>query len=209
MTAAPPPRAGRGKKIPRSFYLRETPAVARELLGKYLIRRHRRTLLIAKIVETEAYCADDPASHSFRGRTRRNEVMFGEGGHLYVYFTYGMHFCANIVTREEGNGEAVLIRAVEPLEGIGVMKQNRPAGGDTLYNLTNGPAKFCQAFGISGKQNGTDLLGDDIYLTEGEDLRRSEILSSGRVGIRSGVEQQWRFFIGDNPFVSRRQGHVG
>jgi len=192
-------------KLPRSFYLRPTLAVARELLGKRLVRRYRNTRLIGIIVETEAYCAGDPASHSFRGQTLRNEVMFWKGGHLYVYFTYGMHFCANVVTGERGIGEAVLIRAVEPVTGIATMKKNRSARprDPVSGNLTNGPAKFCQAFSIGRAQNGSDLLGDRIYLTEGDEITRSHILSSGRIGIRSGLDKQWRFYLDGNPFVSR------
>ncbi|MGD0038294.1 MAG: DNA-3-methyladenine glycosylase, partial [Bacteroidota bacterium] len=113
------------KPLPRSFYLCPTLQVARDLLGKHIIRKIDDKLLIGKIVEVEAYCKGDPASHAFRGRTKRNDVMFWEGGHLYVYFTYGMHFCANVVTGNEGIGEAVLIRAVEPLAGIEMMKINR------------------------------------------------------------------------------------
>ena len=113
------------KPLSRSFYLQPALQVAQELLGKYFIRRIGKNLLIGKIVEVEAYRSNDPASHSFRGKTNRNSVMFCEGGHLYVYFTYGMHFCVNIVTGKEGIGEAVLIRAVEPLVGIEMMKTNR------------------------------------------------------------------------------------
>ncbi len=106
------------KKLPRSFYLRSTITIARELLGKRLVRVLNGKMLVGRIVETEAYRGKlDPASHAFRGRTQRNAVMFREGGHLYVYFTYGMHFCANVVTGKEGTGEAVLIHAIEPLEG--------------------------------------------------------------------------------------------
>jgi len=202
------------KPLPRSFYLQPTIQVAQELLGKYFIRRTGRGLLIGKIVEVEAYRSSDPASHSFRGKTARNSVMFYEGGHLYVYFTYGMHFCANIVTGKEGIGEAVLIRAVEPLTGIEIMKKNRRSpikslnlkslDHKILINLTNGPAKFCQAFDISREENGTDLLGSEISIVDGEPIPSKLIKRSSRIGIHSGLEKKWRFFIKGNPWVSRK-----
>jgi DNA-3-methyladenine glycosylase len=111
--------------LPRLFYLRPTLAVAHDLLGCLFVKRTGKKLLVGKIVEVEAYKQNDPASHSFHGQTQRNDVMFLEGGHLYVYFTYGMHFCANVVTGKEGIGEAVLIRAVEPLSGLETMEKNR------------------------------------------------------------------------------------
>jgi DNA-3-methyladenine glycosylase len=108
--------------LPRSFYLQPTVRIARQLLGKVLVRKRGRTLLAGRIIEVEAYLGeDDPASHAFRGRTKRNDVMFWRGGHLYVYFTYGMHFCANVVTGDAGTGNAVLLRALEPLEGMRAM----------------------------------------------------------------------------------------
>ena len=136
--------------------------------------------------------------------------MFCEGGRLYVYFTYGMHFCANIVTGKEGIGEAVLIRAVEPLVGIEVMTKNRQKGRlhllDRAYliNLTNGPAKFCEAFGIARKENGLDLLDSEISITDGEPIPSKLIKRSSRIGIQQGVEKRWRFFIKGNPWVSRK-----
>ena len=198
------------KPLSRSFYLRPTLQVAQELLGKYFIRRIGKNLLMGKIVEVEAYRSNDPASHSFRGRTNRNSVMFCEGGHLYVYFTYGMHFCANIVTGPKGIGEAVLIRTVEPLVGIEMMKKNRQKGrlhlldGAYLINLTNGPAKFCQAFGIARQENGMDLLDSEIIIANGETIPYRSISRSPRIGIRSGLEKKWRFFIKGNPWVSRK-----
>lgn len=192
------------KKVPRSFYLRPTIQVARELLGKFLVRRLRGKLLIGKIVEVEAYRGVlDPASHAYRGKTKRNEVMFWEGGHLYVYFTYGMHFCANVVTRNEGIGEAVLLRAVEPVKGIGTMQRNRRKSRLETKKLTSGPAKFCQAFGIAQKENGTDLMGNTIFIANGEKIARSQIGSSTRIGINVAMEKKWRFFVKGNVWVSR------
>ena len=167
---------------------------------------------MGKIVELEAYCKNDPASHAFRGRTKRNDVMFWKGGHLYVYFTYGMHFCSNVVTGDEGTGEAVLIRAVEPLVGIEMMKINRYGSNKSLnlkslnlkflINLTNGPAKFCQAFGIVRKENGSDLLESDIIIIEEMKASSLSIGRSSRIGIRNGLDKKWRFFIKGNPWVS-------
>ena len=195
-------------KLPRSFYLRRTVQVARELLGKYLIRNHKDRKLIGRIVEVEAYCEGDPASHSYRGMTERNKVMFDEGGHLYVYFTYGVHFCANVVTREKGIGEAVLIRSVEPIVGIEEMRRNRGFTGNdgnhgNLANLTNGPAKMCQAFGIDKKLNGVDLTGDEVCIAEsGDEGEKFGIAAASRVGIVNGKEKKWRFYVKGNKFVS-------
>ena len=192
------------KKLPRSFYLRPTLTIAKDLLGKYIVRKLGKKSLNGKIVEVEAYLGEkDPASHAFRGRTKRNEVMFKEGGHLYVYFTYGMHFCSNVVTESEGVGHAVLLRAVEPVNGVEVMQQLRGSKGAGV-NVTNGPAKMCEAFGIQRDQNGTDLTGNEIFLAEGEKIQGSKIGSSTRIGIRNGIDKRWRFFIKENPFVSKR-----
>ena len=193
-------------KLPRSFYLRPTLIVARELIGKHLVRRVDNVLLVGKIVEAEAYLGEkDPASHAYRGLTKRNEVMFREGGYLYVYFTYGMHFCCNVVTEREGKAGAVLLRAVEPIDGIEVMKQNRGFTADKVddCNLTNGPAKLCEAFGLTREQNGIDLLGSEIYVTQGEHIQKSQIISATRIGIKNGAEKKWRFYIRNNSFVSR------
>lgn len=190
------------KKLPRSFYLGSTLQIAKALLGKHIVRNYRGNKLVGKIVEVEAYRGSfDPASHAYRGRTNRNEVMFREGGHLYVYFTYGMHFCANVVTRGHGIGEAVLIRAVEPIEGIEFMRRLRGRAGEDI-DLTNGPAKFCEAFCIRRSQNGVDLLGKEIYLLMGERIPFSKIWVTTRVGIRNGTEKKWRFCVKGNPWVS-------
>lgn len=198
------------QKIPSSFYTRRTITVARELLGKIFVRKAGKRILSGKIVEVEAYLHNDPACHAFRGMTERNKVMFNEGGHLYVYFTYGIHFCANIVTNKRGIGEAVLIRAVEPLEGIELMKKNRSSDVKHsesvrhLYNLTNGPAKFAQAFGLGREQNGVPLLGDEIFLLDGERIPPSKIIATTRIGISAGKEKKLRFYIKNNPWVSKR-----
>ncbi len=195
--------------LPRAFYLRPTLQVARDLLGKRIVRKLGRKILIGKIVEVEAYRGSiDPASHAFRGMTKRNEVMFREGGHLYVYFTYGMHFCANIVTARRGIGEAVLIRAVEPLVGLEEMKKNRGAIAGSwdrkiLIGLTSGPARFCRAFGIARYENGTDLLGKTIFITPGDYVPSGKIRRTKRIGIRQATEKRWRFHIKNNPWISR------
>ncbi len=209
------------KKLPRSFYLRPTVQVAKGLLCKYLVRQYkgehrkgRGSRIVGKIVEVEAYCERDPASHSYRGMTQRNRVMFGNGGHLYVYFTYGMHFCSNVVTRERDIGEAVLIRAVEPVKGIRDMMRKRgysrlKRGGGTddkrdLKNLTNGPAKVCQAFGIDRKLNGVDLTGDEVFIAgASKQTGKQETGRSHRVGVTNGQDKRWRFYVKRNKFVSK------
>ncbi len=190
-------------RLPRNFYFQPTLTVARRLLGQLIIRNYQKVTLVGKIVEVEAYRGSiDPASHAYRGKTQRNEVMFWEGGYLYVYFTYGMHFCANVVTQKEGLAEAVLIRGVEPVKGIPAMRKLRGEGIEDV-NLTNGPAKFCQAFGIRRHENGTSLLGREIYLAAGEKIPESRIGVSTRIGIRHATDKKWRFFVKDNPWVSR------
>jgi DNA-3-methyladenine glycosylase len=194
------------KKLPRSFYTRSALLVAQDLLGKILVRKIEKTILSGKIVEVEAYLGvKDPASHAYRGKTKRNEVMFREGGYLYVYFTYGMHFCANVVTGRQGAGEAVLIRALEPVTGIEVMKRKRGFAKSTgaTHTLTDGPGKLCQAFGIKGKDNGSDFLGNKIFLIDGDSIPKAHIGTSTRVGISRGKEKKWSFFVKRNKWVSR------
>jgi DNA-3-methyladenine glycosylase len=192
-------------KIPRSFYFRPTLTVAKDLLGQFIVRNYRGKKLIGRIVEVEAYRGSvDPASHAYHGQTKRNEVMFREGGHLYVYFTYGMHFCANVVTQKEGIAEAVLIRGVEPLLGLEVMKRLRSKNVSSV-NLTNGPAKFCKAFGIKRRHNGLSLLGNEVFLIRRKRMPRSTIGVSTRIGIRAGTDKRWRFFVKGSPWVSGKQ----
>lgn len=194
-------------KLSPSFYLRPTITVAKDLLGKRIMKRSGRMILSGIIVETEAYRHHDPACHAFRGMTERNKVMFNQGGFLYVYFTYGMHYCANVVTYKEGYGEAVLIRAVEPLEGIRAMMKNRGFSADDrkqLLNVTNGPAKFSRAFGLTTKHSGLDLCGDVVFIVDADPMSRSHIVATTRIGIRTATEKKWRFYIKDNPWVSRK-----
>ncbi|MEW6062462.1 MAG: DNA-3-methyladenine glycosylase [Bacteroidota bacterium] len=190
-------------KLPSSFYTRRTLTVAKDLLGKIFVHNIGKKILSGKIVEVEAYLHNDPACHAFRGMTERNKVMFNEGGYVYVYFTYGVHYCANIVTYKKGVGEAVLIRAVEPITGIEVMKKNRHTDVKHLYNLTNGPAKFTQAFGLGREHNGISLLGNEIFLLRGEQIPPSKIIATTRIGITAGREKKWRFYIKDNPWISK------
>ncbi|MBX4188629.1 DNA-3-methyladenine glycosylase [Candidatus Saccharibacteria bacterium] len=172
------------------------------LLGCYLVRQLPAGRLKVKIVETEAYHQDDPASHSFAGLTKRTAPMFEAGGRLYVYFTYGMHYCLNIVTGETDRGEAVLIRAGEPLEGIEIMQANR--GISDIRNLTNGPAKLAQALAIYDTSLSGEILNkSSILLQPGETAGQIEVTTGPRIGISKAIEQPWRFYIKDNPFVSR------
>jgi DNA-3-methyladenine glycosylase len=191
------------RRLPRSFFTRPSAEVGPDLLGRILVRRlGDRTLLTVRIVEAEAYQEDDPASHSYRGRTSRTEVMFGPPGHAYVYFTYGMHHCINVVTGSTGEGSAVLLRAAEPLEGLEEMARRR--GTNDPRALCSGPGRLCQALGIDRAENGVDLVrGRELWLLEGTAAPPSSISVGSRVGITSGIERPWRFFVRGDRFVSR------
>lgn len=191
------------RKLPKEFYIRSSVIVAKELIGKVLFRNTGKEILSGIIVETEAYTGrTDPAAHSYNGKTPRNEVMFGEGGAAYVYFTYGNHFCFNTVTCKKNTPSAVLIRGIEPLEGIETMKKNR--GTDDLYNLTNGPGKLTKAFYIDKKLNGASLNGDEIFICEAVgNNKKYSIMKSKRIGITKNADKLYRFYVKDNPFVSK------
>lgn len=174
------------------------------LLGCELARQTPQGMLKLKIVETEAYHQADPASHSFRGVTPRTAPMFESGGRLYVYFVYGMYYCLNIVTGKKGAGEAVLLRAAEPLEGIEIMKTNR--GVDDIRNLANGPGKLAQALGIKDTGlSGKILNKSSIYLKAPEiQVGKDKIAASPRIGIRRAAAQPWRFYLKGNLFISKK-----
>ncbi len=197
------------KKLNRTFYKRDVLTVAPELLGKILVKSDGTEILAGRIVEVEAYDGNiDEAAHTFRGKTTRNEVMFKPGGYFYVYFTYGAHFCCNIVTGNEGHGTAVLIRGVEPVAGIGQMALNRfgrnLVNEKEKYKLTSGPGKVCQAFGISREYYGEDLIKGRIYLLNQRKIPGEQVVRTTRIGIKKSAELNWRFYIKDNPFVSRK-----
>lgn len=176
------------RRVPRATLTGDAPEVAPQLLNKVLVHGP----CVGRIVEVEAYREDDPASHTFRGRTARNAVMFGPAGHLYVYFTYGMHHCANIVTGPAGHGAAVLLRAVEPIAGIDVMRARR----EGRPQLADGPAKLCQAFAIGPEHNGVDVCrGAGIGLFDDGIPPPSAPLVGPRVGISKAVDVPWRFRV--------------
>lgn len=172
---------------------------AKRLLGCELTRETNGQTVRVRIVETEAYDQTDAASHSYNGRTQRTDVMFGPAGHLYVYFTYGMHYCCNVVVGEEGYGAAVLIRAVEPIDNEDVLKERR--GGKEGVELTNGPAKLCQALAIDKQMNGHDLALSPLRLVVRPAL--NNIVTTRRVGISRARDVPWRFYLKGNPYVSR------
>jgi DNA-3-methyladenine glycosylase len=188
-------------RLQRSFFEVYTPKVARSLLGALLVRVVDGERLSGRVVETEAYRgASDPASHAYRGETPRNSVMFGESGHAYVYFTMGMHHCLNLTTEPVGTPGAVLIRAMEPVEGLKTMLKTR--GVNSAEAVASGPGKLTQALRIDRSLNGEDVVTSRrLFLEEGKEF--SDIGTSQRIGISRGRAQRWRFFARGNLFVSR------
>ena len=190
--------------LPRSFYARGALEVAPELLNKVLVAPDGRA---GRIVEVEAYRGtDDPGSHSFRGMTRRNATMFGPPGRLYVYFTYGMHWCANVVAEPDGVAAAVLLRALTPLDGLDAMYAARGPAARRDRDLCSGPAKLTQALGIDGALDGADLAAADRGVTVVDDgrLPPQEPVVTTRIGLTGGSDLPWRFHVPDVPDVSRR-----
>ena len=190
--------------LPRAFYARSPLVVARAVLGRVLVLDGRRRVA-GRIVEVEAYRgAGDPASHAYRGRTARNQVMFGPAGHAYVYFTYGMHHCLNLVTGPEGRAEAVLVRAIEPLVGLETMARRR---GDVPFErLGRGPGCVAEAFGLDRDHNGLDLTRGPLWIADRPPQRGGfPVVAGPRIGIRVATERPWRYFLGGHPCVSGRR----
>lgn len=192
--------------LDREFYKRDTITVARELLGKLIVRNINGSRICAKIVETEAYIGDhDPASHSFGRITERNKIMYGPAGFAYVYFIYGNYYCFNAVTGSEGEGNAVLIRAAEIIEGkelaLGYRKLNSGS-----HEIANGPAKLCIALQIDKKFNGHNITKkSELFVAEGENSIERNIISTKRIGISKGMELPYRFIVKGSPFVTKHR----
>ena len=229
-SAAGPSSGGRspafGAVVDRSFLRRDPRAVAPELLNKLLVRRDDRAgpaigadeaeeaatgagndgggLRVGRIVEVEAYCgAADPGSHAYRGMTPRNRTMFGSAGGLYVYFSYGMHWCANVVCGDDGDGVAVLLRALAPVAGVDAMRAARPRARRDR-DLCSGPAKLCQAFGLDGSYDGADLVRGDrgVWLADDGTPPPARPHQTTRIGLTAGAEHPWRWCVPGDPNVS-------
>jgi len=197
------------RPLPRSFYARETLTVAREILGCVLVRESGGELLRGRIVEVEAYVGEeDKACHARAGRTPRTDVLYGPPGLAYVYLTYGMHYMLNAVTEPAGRPAAVLIRAVEPLDGLDRMARGRgfSNGAAKAHLLTSGPAKLCQAFGLDLRQNRSDLRGPELWIEPGAAVPDSRVAVSPRIGCETAAKpwdrMPWRFYEADSPFVT-------
>jgi DNA-3-methyladenine glycosylase len=193
--------------LPRSFYEEDTVTVAKNLLGCLLVHSEGDATTSGRIVETEAYLRQDPAAHSFRGRTGGNSVLFGPAGHAHVFFVYGLHWCMNVVTGRGSGGGAVLIRALEPSEGIAVMQKRR--GLNDLQLLCSGPGRLTQALAITGEYNGLPLTSGPLQIRSPDSISGiaispgQEIVQTTRVGISKAKNLPCRFFLKGNPFISR------
>jgi DNA-3-methyladenine glycosylase len=189
-------------RLPRQFFVRDPVALARDLLGRVLFYRTPDGLLAGRIVETEAYTGEaDPASHAFRGRTARNAVMFGPAGHAYVYFTYGMHHCLNVTAEGPGTAGAVLLRALEPLSGVELMRARGDHGPES--RLLSGPGKIGRAFGLTLEDNGRDFTRGPLGLAAGSPVPDREVATSRRIGISRAVDLPYRFAVIGSRSVSK------
>jgi DNA-3-methyladenine glycosylase len=193
------------KSAVQKLFSLPTLDVAKGLLGMKILTRLKGKVTSGIIVETEAYRGDiDEAAHSYNNRSKRTEIMFGESGQCYVYFIYGMHYCVNVVTEKKDFAAAVLIRAIEPLEGIELMKKRRNFKGGKIYNLTNGPSKLCEALAIDKNLLGEHFLrSSKIKIVPGEIIPEKLIQTATRIGISKSKDFPWRFYIKNNPWVSK------
>jgi DNA-3-methyladenine glycosylase len=190
------------QKLTTRFFHRPTVEIARSLLGKILVHGSQAGFAAGRIVETEAYLFHhDPACHAARGKTIRNAAMFEPPGTAYVYLVYGLHYCFNVVTGKTGEGEAVLVRSLEPLSGLELMASRRGTPDKRL--LASGPGRLCQALAIGLAQNGADLTAGSLFLAE-DGYPEAEAITTGRIGITAAAELPLRFYIAGNPFVSRK-----
>lgn len=192
--------------LPRTFFDRDPRRVARELLGKLVVRRLGRQTLTARVVETEAYLGEnDPAAHSSSGRTPRNAVIFGPPGYAYVYFIYGNHYCLNVSCLADGVAGGVLFRALEPVEGMAAMAKARCLNERSSPQLTNGPGKLTEALSITRSENGVDLTDPDGFLyLAGDNFPRPRVVTTTRIGITKAAHLKLRYFIYGNQYVSKR-----
>jgi DNA-3-methyladenine glycosylase len=188
-------------RLRREFFARDAVTLARDLLGRILFYRTPATLLAGRVVETEAYTGEaDPASHAFRGRTARNAVMFGAAGHAYVYFSYGMHYCLNVTADAPGTAGAVLLRALEPLAGLEIMRRRGDHG--SAVRLLSGPGKIGRAFGLTLSDNGRDFTRGPLGLAAGSAVPDRLVVASRRIGISRAVDLPYRFALVGSPSVS-------
>ena len=195
--------ASPGSPLPPEFYARDTEVVARELLGCVLECRTPEGVASGRIVETEAYVGEhDLACHAAAGRTDRTRPLYGPPGISYVYFIYGVHWCFNAVTRDEGQPSAVLVRALEPIAGLELMRRRRPAARRDV-DLTNGPGKLCAALGINGRHNALALQAPPVTISSGSPVAASDVQVTPRIGIREAADWPLRWIVADSPYVSR------
>lgn len=189
------------KTLSRDFFKEDTLTLARLLLGKTLVHFSPEGLTAGKIVETEAYGEGDPACHASRGMTKRNEVMFGPAGLAYVYLIYGIYYCFNVVGGEEGKGEAVLIRALEPLAGLDLLYKRRKKARK-VTDLMNGPGKLCAAMAITKEHNRHNLSEKPLFIATGENVEKDSVACTTRIGISQATEKEWRYYLKGNAYVS-------
>ncbi|WP_033324664.1 DNA-3-methyladenine glycosylase [Actinomadura atramentaria] len=197
-----------GGPLPRAFFDRPVEEVAPDLLGRVLTHETPDGTVAARITETEAYAGPlDPASHAYRGRTPRVEVMFGPPGHAYVYFTYGMHYCVNLVCGPDGTASAVLLRAAEIVAGEDAAAARRPRS--SVRDLARGPARLCQALGIVREHNGLDVCsGGPLEISAGAPVDPAAVRTGPRVGVSGAKDVPWRYWIDGDPFVSQYRAHA-